>query len=71
MSDILGYAALADQLGLDVFAVGEHHSAGFFTSSPAVVLAAAAARTAAIRLASATMLIGVADLVRVYEGSPP
>jgi alkanesulfonate monooxygenase SsuD/methylene tetrahydromethanopterin reductase-like flavin-dependent oxidoreductase (luciferase family) len=67
MADILGYAALADQLGLDVFAVGEHHSAGFFTSSPAVVLAAAAARTAAIRLASATTLIGVADPVRVYE----
>jgi len=50
MADILGYAALADQLRLDVFAVGEHHSAEFFTSSPAVVLAAAAARTTAIRL---------------------
>jgi alkanesulfonate monooxygenase SsuD/methylene tetrahydromethanopterin reductase-like flavin-dependent oxidoreductase (luciferase family) len=67
MADILGYAALADQLGLDVFAVGEHHAAGFFTSSPAVVLAAAAARTTAIRLASATTLLGVADPVRVYE----
>ena len=66
-SEILGYAALADELGLDVFAVGEHHSAGFFTSSPAVVLAAAAARTTAIRLASATTLLGVADPVRVYE----
>jgi alkanesulfonate monooxygenase SsuD/methylene tetrahydromethanopterin reductase-like flavin-dependent oxidoreductase (luciferase family) len=43
MTDILGYAVLADRLGLDVFAVGEHHSADFFTSSPAVVLAAAAA----------------------------
>ena len=67
MADILGYAALADQLGLDVFAVGEHHSAEFFTSSPAVVLAAAAARTTAIRLASATTLLGIADPVRVYE----
>jgi alkanesulfonate monooxygenase SsuD/methylene tetrahydromethanopterin reductase-like flavin-dependent oxidoreductase (luciferase family) len=66
-ADILGYATLADQLGLDVFAVGEHHSAGFFTSSPAVVLAAAAARTSAIRLTSATTLLGVADPVRVYE----
>jgi alkanesulfonate monooxygenase SsuD/methylene tetrahydromethanopterin reductase-like flavin-dependent oxidoreductase (luciferase family) len=67
MAEILGYAALADQLGLDVFAVGEHHSAGFFTSAPAVVLAAAAARTTAIRLTSATTLLGVADPVRVYE----
>ena len=45
MTEVLGYAVLADQLGLDVFALGEHHSAEFFTSSPAVVLAAAAART--------------------------
>jgi alkanesulfonate monooxygenase SsuD/methylene tetrahydromethanopterin reductase-like flavin-dependent oxidoreductase (luciferase family) len=67
MAEILGYAALADQLGLDVFALGEHHSAEFFTSSPAVVLAAAAARTSRIRLTSATTLLGVADPVRVYE----
>jgi alkanesulfonate monooxygenase SsuD/methylene tetrahydromethanopterin reductase-like flavin-dependent oxidoreductase (luciferase family) len=67
MAEILSYAVLADQLGLDVFAVGEHHSAEFFTSSPAVVLAAAAARTAGIRLTSATTLLGVADPVRVYE----
>ncbi len=67
MTEILGYAVLADQLGLDVFAVGEHHSAEFFTSSPAVVLAAAAARTTGIRLTSATTLLGVADPVRVYE----
>src|ERR1700735_4121234 len=67
MAEILGYAVLADRLGLDVFAVGEHHSAEFFTSSPAVVLAAAAARTTAIRLASATTLLGIADPVRVYE----
>lgn len=67
MAEILGYAVLADQLGLDVFAVGEHHSAEFFTSSPAVVLAAVAARTSRIRLTSATTLLGVADPVRVYE----
>ena len=40
MTEVLGYAVLADQLGLDVFALGEHHGAEFFTSSPAVVLAA-------------------------------
>lgn len=67
MAEILGYAVLADQLGLDVFALGEHHSAEFLTSSPAVVLAAAAARTSRIRLTSATTLLGVADPVRVYE----
>jgi alkanesulfonate monooxygenase SsuD/methylene tetrahydromethanopterin reductase-like flavin-dependent oxidoreductase (luciferase family) len=67
MAEVLRYAVLADQLGLDVFAVGEHHSAEFFTSSPAVVLAAAAARTTGIRLTSATTLLGVADPVRVYE----
>ena len=67
MAEILGYAVLADQLGLEVFAIGEHHSAEFFTSSPAVVLAAAAARTSGIRLTSATTLLGVADPVRVYE----
>ena len=67
MAEILGYAVLADQLGLDVFALGEHHSVEFFTSSPAVVLAAAAARTTRIRLTSATTLLGVADPVRVYK----
>jgi alkanesulfonate monooxygenase SsuD/methylene tetrahydromethanopterin reductase-like flavin-dependent oxidoreductase (luciferase family) len=67
MAEILGYAVLADQLGLDVFALGEHHSADFFTSSPAVVLAAAAARTTGIRLTSATTLLGLADPVRVYQ----
>jgi alkanesulfonate monooxygenase SsuD/methylene tetrahydromethanopterin reductase-like flavin-dependent oxidoreductase (luciferase family) len=67
MAEVLGYAVLADQLGLDVFALGEHHSAEFFTSSPAVVLAAAAASTSRIRLTSATTLLGVADPVRVYE----
>jgi alkanesulfonate monooxygenase SsuD/methylene tetrahydromethanopterin reductase-like flavin-dependent oxidoreductase (luciferase family) len=65
--DVLGYAVLADQLGLDVFAVGEHHTPDFFTSSPAVVLAAVAARTSRIRLTSATTLLGVHDPVRVYQ----
>jgi alkanesulfonate monooxygenase SsuD/methylene tetrahydromethanopterin reductase-like flavin-dependent oxidoreductase (luciferase family) len=67
MAEVLGYAVLADQLGLDVFAVGEHHTADFFTSAPAVALAAAAARTTAIRLTSATTLLGLADPVRVYQ----
>jgi alkanesulfonate monooxygenase SsuD/methylene tetrahydromethanopterin reductase-like flavin-dependent oxidoreductase (luciferase family) len=66
-AEALGYAELADQLGLDVFAVGEHHSPEFTTSSPAVLLAAAAARTSRIRLTSAVTLLGVLDPVRVYE----
>src|SRR6202012_3037819 len=67
MSEILGYAELADQLGLVVFALGEHHSPEFFPSAPAVVLAAATARTTQIRLTSAFTLLGGADPVRVYE----
>jgi alkanesulfonate monooxygenase SsuD/methylene tetrahydromethanopterin reductase-like flavin-dependent oxidoreductase (luciferase family) len=66
-AEALGYAELADQLGLDVFAVGEHHSPDFATSSPAVLLAAAAARTSRIRLTSAVTLLGVLDPVRVYQ----
>jgi alkanesulfonate monooxygenase SsuD/methylene tetrahydromethanopterin reductase-like flavin-dependent oxidoreductase (luciferase family) len=66
-AEALRYAELADQLGLDVFAVGEHHSPQFTTSSPAVLLAAAAARTSRIRLTSAVTLLGVLDPVRVYQ----
>ena len=47
IDEILDYAVLADRLGLDVFALGEHHSLDFAVSSPAVVLAAIAARTSA------------------------
>ncbi|MGI3786719.1 MAG: LLM class flavin-dependent oxidoreductase, partial [Janthinobacterium lividum] len=52
LSEIVAYAELADTLGLDVFGLGEHHSADFVVSSPAVVLAAVAARTRTIRLTS-------------------
>ncbi|HEY1666399.1 MAG TPA: LLM class flavin-dependent oxidoreductase [Trebonia sp.] len=69
-SEILGYAALADELGLDVFAVGEHHRPGFFTSAPAVVLAAAAARTTSIRLASATTLLRARRLAQARAVHP-
>jgi alkanesulfonate monooxygenase SsuD/methylene tetrahydromethanopterin reductase-like flavin-dependent oxidoreductase (luciferase family) len=47
--------------------VGDHHSTEFLTSSPAVILAAVAARTTGIRLTCATTLLGVVDPVRVYE----
>lgn len=58
---------LADQLGLDVFGVGEHHRADFAVSSPAVVLGAAAVRTKNIRLTSAVSVISSDDPVRVFE----
>ena len=66
-ADALRYAELADQPGLDVFAAGEHHSPDLATPSPAVLLAAAAARTSRIRLTSAVTVLGVHDPVRVYQ----
>jgi alkanesulfonate monooxygenase SsuD/methylene tetrahydromethanopterin reductase-like flavin-dependent oxidoreductase (luciferase family) len=50
LAEIVSYAELADRLGLDAFALGEHHTLDFAVSSPAVVLAAIAARTNRIRL---------------------
>lgn len=58
---------LADQLGLDVFGVGEHHRPDFAVSSPAVVLAAAAERTKQIRLTSAVTVLSSDDPVRVFQ----
>jgi probable LLM family oxidoreductase len=58
---------LADQVGLDIFGVGEHHRADFAVSSPAVVLAAAAERTSRIRLTSAVSVISSDDPVRVFQ----
>lgn len=58
---------LADQLGLDVFALGEHHRPDYVVSAPAVVLAAAAARTKRIRLSSAVSIISSDDPVRVFQ----
>lgn len=60
-------ARLADEVGLDVFAAGEHHRLDMAISSPAVLLAAVAAVTQRIQLTSATTLIGTLDPVRVYE----
>ncbi len=58
---------LADQVGLDVFGVGEHHRADYAVSSPAVVLAAAAARTKRIVLTSAVTVLSSDDPVRVFQ----
>ena len=67
MTDLIEEAVLADELGLDLFAVGEHHRADFLVSSPAIALAAAAVRTKRIRLSSAVTVLSSADPVRVFQ----
>jgi len=67
MNDLIEEVVLADQAGLDVYAIGEHHRRDFVVSAPAVVLAAAAARTSRIRLASAVTVLSSDDPVRVYQ----
>src|SRR5712671_1260537 len=67
LRDLLEEIELADQVGLDVFGVGEHHRPDFAVSSPAVVLAAAAERTKAIRLTSAVSVLSSDDPVRVFQ----
>src|SRR2546426_2621629 len=57
----------ADKIGLDVFGIGEHHRREFLDSAPAVILAAAAARTSRIRLTSAVTVLSAADPVRVFQ----
>jgi probable LLM family oxidoreductase len=65
--DLMEEIELADQLGLDVFAIGEHHRPDYLASSPAVILAAAAARTRQIKLSSAVSVISSDDPVRVFQ----
>src|SRR5690349_24053497 len=67
LRDLLEEVELADQVGLDVFGVGEHHRADFTVSAPAVVLAAAAERTKTIRLTSAVSVLSSDDPVRVFQ----
>src|SRR5688572_26126316 len=57
----------ADQVGLDVFGIGEHHRQEFLDSAPAVILGAAAARTRRIRLTSAVTVLSSVDPVRVFQ----
>ena len=67
LHDLLEEIELADQVGLDVFGVGEHHRPDFAVSAPAVVLAAAAMRTKTIRLTSAVSVLSSDDPVRVFQ----
>ena len=67
IAELLEEVELAEQVGLDVFGVGEHHRPDFVVSAPAVVLAAAAARTSRIRLTSAVSVLSSDDPVRVFQ----
>src|SRR3954463_5411531 len=67
MSNLLEEVKLADELGLDVFAIGEHHRPDFIISSPTVALGAAAAITDNIRLSSAVTVLSSEDPVRVFQ----
>jgi probable LLM family oxidoreductase len=67
MRNLMEEVELADQLGLDVFGIGEHHRPDLIVSAPAVALAAAAARTERIRLTSAVTVLSSDDPVRVFQ----
>jgi probable LLM family oxidoreductase len=67
LRDLIEEIELADQVGLDIFGVGEHHRADYAVSAPAVVLAAAAERTTRIRLTSAVNVLSSDDPVRVFQ----
>src|SRR6478735_5626626 len=67
LRDLIEEIELADQVGLDVFGVGEHHRPDYAVSAPAVVLAAGAERTMSIRLTSAVTVLSSDDPVRVFQ----
>src|SRR4051812_7215496 len=67
LANLLEEIEHADKVGLDVFGIGEHHRKDFLDSAPAIILAAAAARTSRIRLTSAVTVLSSADPVRVFQ----
>lgn len=67
LANLMEEVALADEVGLDVFGIGEHHRPDYVVSTPAVVLAAAAVRTKRIRLTSAVTVLSSDDPVRVFQ----
>ena len=67
LRDLIEEIALADQVGLEVFGIGEHHRADLSASAPPVILAAAATRTTSIKLTSAVTVLSSDDPVRVYQ----
>jgi len=67
MRNLVEEIEYADQVGLDVFGIGEHHRRDYLDSSPAMILAAAASRTQRIRLSSAVAVLSAADPVRLFQ----
>src|SRR5246127_3993116 len=67
MENLLEEIEVADQVGLDVFGIGEHHRSEFVDSAPPVILGAAATRTKNIRLSSDVTVLSAADPVRVFQ----
>ena len=67
LSELIEEIELADQVGLEVYGVGEHHRPDYAVAAPAIVLAAAAARTKNIRLSSAVTVLSSDDPVRVFQ----
>jgi probable LLM family oxidoreductase len=65
--DVVAQGVLADQVGVDIFGVGEHHRPDFAVSAPEIVLAAIAARTERIKLTSAVTVLSSDDPIRVYQ----
>jgi probable LLM family oxidoreductase len=67
LQNLIRLVEQADKVGLDIFGIGEHHRRDFLDSAPAVILAAAAARTSRIRLTSAVTVLSAADPVRIFQ----
>src|SRR5947209_6763358 len=67
MARLLEEIELADRVGLASYGIGEHHRVEYYDAAPAVILAAAAARTSQIRLRSAVTVLSAADPVRVFQ----
>src|SRR6195952_81692 len=67
VQELLKEAMLADEIGLDVFALGEHHRADYVISSPEMILSAAASITKDIKFISAVTVLSSADPVRVFQ----
>lgn len=67
LAELLDRIEFADQIGLDTFGIGEHYREEFLDSAPAVILAAAAARTKRIRLTSAVSVLSTVDPVRLFQ----
>ena len=67
MDELLSQIEFADQNGIELYGIGEHHRKEYMDSAPTVILAAAAARTKNIRLTSAVTVLSAADPVRVFQ----